>query len=189
MATLGEVTTEISDMAQRFSSTRRGARLARRLAQAQLDIWGVPYGCALSDDVGLVVGELAANAVLHGRVAGRDFELRLEYGRGNVRVMVSDTRGDKGPMDGPVDPWSAEGGRGLLVVAAVAREWGVAGRAPGKTVWAEVGDTPSGRRQGGADPNGVSRVLQEVVPGPAFGASDGVAGGESSKGSSAGGLG
>ncbi|MFE3556805.1 ATP-binding protein [Streptomyces sp. NPDC059193] len=84
-------------MAQRFSSTRRGARLARRLAQAQLDIWGIPYGCALSDDVGLVVGELAANAVLHGRLPGRDFELRLEYGGGNVRVMVSDTRSEAGP--------------------------------------------------------------------------------------------
>ncbi|MET9324884.1 ATP-binding protein [Streptomyces sp. NPDC003038] len=127
---------------QRFSSTRGGARLARLLAQSQLAFWGVPYGCGLSDDVGLVVAELAANAVLHGRVAGRDFELRLDYdGRENVRVLVSDTRGDKGPPaePGPVDPWSAEGGRGLLVVAAVAREWGVAAREPGKTVWAEVG--------------------------------------------------
>ncbi|WP_323179928.1 ATP-binding protein [Streptomyces sp. NBC_00555] len=176
------MTTEKSDMAQRFSSTPRGARLARRLAQAQLAFWGVPFGCELSDDVGLVVGELAANAVLHGRVAGRDFELRLEYAGGNVRVMVSDTRGDKAPVDGPVDPWSAEGGRGLLVVAAVAREWGVVARGPGKTVWAQVGDMPSGRRQDGADPNGVSRVFQEAVPGPASTA-------ESGKGSSAGGLG
>ncbi|MEU9234647.1 ATP-binding protein [Streptomyces subrutilus] len=131
-------------MAQRFSSTRRGARLARRLAQAQLDIWGIPYGCALSDDVGLVVGELAANAVLHGRLPGRDFELRLEYGGGCVRVMVSDGRSEKEPPDAPapVDPWSAEDGRGLLLVAAVAREWGVAARGPGKTVWAEVGNAP-----------------------------------------------
>lgn len=134
-------------MAQRFSSTRRGARLARRLAQAQLDIWGIPYGCALSDDVGLVVGELAANAVLHGRLPGRDFELRLEHAAGNVRVMVSDTRRDREPpaSPAPVDPWSAEGGRGLLVVAAVAREWGVVARGPGKTVWAELGTAPPDR--------------------------------------------
>ncbi|WSZ45091.1 ATP-binding protein [Streptomyces sp. NBC_00190] len=127
---------------QRFSATRRGATLARRLAQVQLAFWGVPYGCPLSDDVGLVVAELAANAVLHGQVAGRDFELRLDYdGRGSVRVAVSDTRGDNAPppVPGAVDPWSAEGGRGLLVVAAVAEEWGVTAREPGKTVWAEVG--------------------------------------------------
>ncbi|MGW5847066.1 ATP-binding protein [Streptomyces sp. NPDC055254] len=140
------MTTEISDMAkdfrQRFSSTRRGARLARRLARAQLDLWGVPFDCALSDDVGLVVGELAANAVLHARLPGRDFELRMRYdGRESVRVMVSDADGDTGPPPVPphVDPWSAEGGRGLRLVAAVAREWGVAPRPPGKTVWAEIG--------------------------------------------------
>ncbi|WP_323185996.1 MULTISPECIES: ATP-binding protein [unclassified Streptomyces] len=181
------MTTEKSDMAQRFSSTPRGARLARRLAQAQLAFWGVPFGCELSDDVGLVVGELAANAVLHGRVAGRDFELRLEYGGGNVRVMVSDTRSDKGPPDAPapVDPWSAEDGRGLMVVAAVAREWGVVARGPGKTVWAQVGDTSSVRRQDGAGPKGVVRVPQEAGLGAAFGASSGSSG----KGSSAGGLG
>ncbi|MEU7604640.1 ATP-binding protein [Streptomyces sp. NPDC041003] len=131
---------------QRFSSTRRGARLARRLAQAQLAFWGVPYGCALSDDVGLVVGELAANAVLHGRVPGRDFELRMGYDGGqHVRVAVSDTREDASPPGEPpaVDPWSAEGGRGLLVVQALAREWGVAprGRGPGKTVWADLSGT------------------------------------------------
>ncbi|MFD3542013.1 ATP-binding protein [Streptomyces sp. NPDC058662] len=130
------------DFRQRFSSTRRGARLARRLARAQLDLWGVPFDCPLSDDVGLVVGELAANAVLHGRVPGRDFELRMRYdGRENVRVMVSDADGDAAPPPEPVpvDPWSAEGGRGLRLVAAVAREWGVSARHPGKTVWAEVG--------------------------------------------------
>lgn len=129
------------DFRQRFSSTPRGARLARRLAQAHLELWGVPYGCELSDDVGLVVAELAANAVLHGRVAGRDFELRLEYdGQRTVRVMVSDTCGDKAPPDEPAPavPWVTEGGRGLLVVRALARDWGVAPRVPGKTVWADV---------------------------------------------------
>ncbi|MFG2997718.1 ATP-binding protein [Streptomyces sp. NPDC048340] len=139
------MTTELSDMAldftQRFSATPRGARLARRLAQAQLDLWGVPYGCPLSDDVALVVAELAANAVLHGRVAGRDFEVRLAYDRRRtVRVMVSDTCGDRVPPDGPAPavPWVAEGGRGLAVVRALARDWGVSPRVPGKTVWASV---------------------------------------------------
>lgn len=130
-----------AEFRQLLSATPRGARLARRLAGVQLAAWGIPYGCALAEDVELVVGELAANAVLHGRVPGRDFEIRLGYDGLRVRVEVSDARGDAAPPEAAaaVDPWSAEGGRGLVLVRAVAREWGVGPRAaggPGKTVWA-----------------------------------------------------
>ncbi|MER5480369.1 ATP-binding protein [Streptomyces sp. NPDC002734] len=135
----------VGELVQRFSSTRRGARLARRLAAHQLHTWGVPYDSEGSDAVVLVVAELAANAVLHGRVPGRDFALRLVYdaAAARVRVELSDTRprmprADRG---GPLD----EAGRGLLLVAALARAWGVAPRrGPGKTVWAEV-DLPGVR--------------------------------------------
>ncbi|GAA4798224.1 hypothetical protein GCM10023220_27430 [Streptomyces ziwulingensis] len=124
---------------QRFSATRRGARLARRLATHRLDQWHLPYGSPASDTVTLVVAELAANAVLHGRVPGRDFELRLAYDRtaGLVRVEVSDTHPDHpGPALRP--PADADSGRGLFLVEAVAARWGVAERTgPGKTVWAE----------------------------------------------------
>ncbi|MFE4637637.1 ATP-binding protein [Streptomyces sp. NPDC056773] len=128
-----------AEFRQLLSATPRGARLARRLAGVQLAAWGIPHGCGLADDVELVVGELAANAVLHGRVPGRDFEVRLGYDGLRVRVEVSDARGDRLPSEAVVDPWSAEGGRGLVLVRALAREWGVAPRergAPGKTVWA-----------------------------------------------------
>lgn len=128
-----------AEFRQLLSSTPRGARLARRLAGVQLAAWGIPHGCGLADDVELVVGELAANAVLHGRVPGRDFEVRLGYDGLRVRVEVSDARGDRLPSEAAVDPWSAEGGRGLVLVRALAREWGVAPRergGPGKTVWA-----------------------------------------------------
>lgn len=124
-----------------LSATPRGARLARRLAEVQLAAWGIPHGCTLAQDVELVVGELAANAVLHGRVPGRDFEVRLGYDGLRVRVEVSDARGDRLPLEAVVDPWSAEGGRGLVLVRALAREWGVAPRergGPGKTVWASL---------------------------------------------------
>lgn len=131
----------VSVFAQRFSATRRGARLARRLATHQLDLWGVPYGCSNSDAVTLVVAELAANTILHGRVPGRDFELRLSYDRAAavVRVEVSDTHPDRPDFSAPAHvATDAEGGRGLLLVTVLAARWGVAGRTgPGKTVWAE----------------------------------------------------
>jgi len=132
-----EITLVGTEFVQRFSATRRGARLARRLAVQQLDAWGVPYGCELSDDVAVVVAELAANAVLHGHVTGRDFELRVLPEAGGFRVEVSDARGERRPelcAGGP----GGEGGHGLRLVAALAAEWGVAERVVGKTVWARV---------------------------------------------------
>lgn len=128
--------------AQRLSATRLGASLARRLAVQQLDEWGIPYATHVSDTVALLVAELAANAVLHGRVPGRDFELRLvyEHETGVVRVEVADThQGRPEPSPAPTDAY-ADGGRGLQLVAAIATRWGVSDRTgPGKTVWAETG--------------------------------------------------
>ncbi len=125
---------------QRFSSTPRGARLARRLALHQLDRWGVPYGSETADTVGQLVAELAANAVTHGRVPGRDFELRLSYDSGQrLRVDVSDTRGERRPTAPTAPRPLDEGGRGLLLVEALASRWSVLDRVPvGKTVRAEL---------------------------------------------------
>ncbi|WP_103545936.1 ATP-binding protein [Streptomyces sp. SM1] len=128
--------------AQRFSATRRGARLARRLATHQLDRWRLPYGSPASEAVTLVVAELASNAVLHGHIPGRDFELRLTYDRtaGLVRVEVSDTHPGHPeiPESAGLPSADTDGGRGLLLVEAVADRWGVTERTgPGKTVWAE----------------------------------------------------
>ncbi len=124
---------------QRFSSTPRGARLARRLTTHQLHQWGVAYGSALSDTAALIVAELAANAVTHGRVPGRDCELALLYSPGlHLRIDVSDTRGERRPEAGAAGPLD-EGGRGLLLVEALATRWAVLDRVPvGKTVRAEL---------------------------------------------------
>ncbi|MFE9920221.1 ATP-binding protein [Streptomyces sp. NPDC005774] len=128
--------------ALRFSPTPRGARLARRLASQQTDAWGWPYGSPVHDTVELVVAELAANAVTHGRVPGRDAELRLSRDADGtrLRVEVSDARGERLPVPAADGGPLTEGGRGLALVAALAEEWGVAERpgAPGKTVWALV---------------------------------------------------
>lgn len=133
--------------AQRLSATPRGARLARRLALAQLHAWGIPHGTDAADTVAVIVAELAANAVTHGRVPGRDFELRLSLVPGSVRVEVSDTHtGPRPPGPGAVRPPRAlgENGRGLVLVDALAARWEVLDRQPppGKTVRAEV-DVPN----------------------------------------------
>ncbi|MGW5784438.1 ATP-binding protein [Streptomyces sp. NPDC003757] len=147
--------TAVASFALRFSATPRGARLARRLASHQLDRWGWPYRTPVHDAVELVVAELAANAVTHGRVPGRDAELRLARdAAGRILVEVSDVRGERRPVlaEGRPGPAAdgrglAEDGRGLTLVAALAEAWGVAERpsAPGKTVWAMVADGPAPR--------------------------------------------
>ncbi|NUP19904.1 MAG: ATP-binding protein [Streptomyces sp.] len=128
---------------QRLSATPRGARLARHLALAQLHTWGIPHGSDASEAAAVIVAELAANAVTHGRVPGRDFELRLSLPTGSVRIEVSDTRTEpRPPKPGDVRPPHPldEHGRGLVLVDALADRWEVVDRepAPGKTVRVEV---------------------------------------------------
>ncbi|MGC9496325.1 ATP-binding protein [Streptomyces sp. WG7] len=128
----------------RFTSTPRGARLARRLAAHRLDAWGIPYGTGPHEEIVLVVGELTANAVRHGHVPSRDFHLLLhasEHAR-TVRIEVTDTRTERTPPEPdalPAPDPEDTSGRGLLLVAGLATRWGWHRRpgGPGKTVWAE----------------------------------------------------
>ncbi|KMO99625.1 ATP-binding protein [Streptomyces roseus] len=123
---------------QRFSSTRRGARLARCLAMVELHDWGIPHRSPLSEDAERIVAEFTANAVTHGNAAGRDFELRLTLLGSVLRIEVSDARRERRPAVRP-HAHQAEGGYGLRIVDAVAADWGVTDRLIGKTVWAELG--------------------------------------------------
>lgn len=124
--------------AVQLSATRRGARLARLLATEQLRSWGLPL-----EDAGLVIGELATNAALHGYVPGRDFRILLSVYDDVLRIEVTDTRSDSVPQK--QDPAAdSESGRGLLLVEALSVRWGTEhGPFPRKTVWAEVALTGS----------------------------------------------
>ncbi len=126
----------------RFTSTPRGARLARRLVSHRLDDWGHPYTTPVNETLTLITAELSTNAVCHGHVPGRDFHLRLTLAEGVVRVEVTDTRAEKQlpAARPPATDSLSESGRGLLLVEALADDWGVSPRraAPGKTVWAEL---------------------------------------------------
>ncbi|MFC8422091.1 ATP-binding protein [Streptomyces sp. NPDC057236] len=130
---------------QLLSSTLRGARLARLLTVTELRSRGASQD--LTERAELVVAELAANAVLHGRVPGRCFRLTLvlDPAAGRLRVGVSDALGDLHPHPRPTtaasDPLPT-GGRGLTLVTALADHWDCVPYPPsGKTVRAELVDT------------------------------------------------
>lgn len=138
-----EIVTPVPEFTRRLSATRCGARLARHVALRQLAAWGAPYGTDLAEAVATVVAELAANAVTHGRVPGRDFEVTARLLGRTLRIEVSDTRGElRPPAPGAPRPALgplAETGRGLLLVETLADRWEVLDRVPvGKTVVAEL---------------------------------------------------
>lgn len=88
-------------------------------------------------DVALVVvSELSANAVRHART---QFVVEVTRRRDVVRVAVRDRDGGRpAPACVGVDE---ESGRGLRLVDALSRQWGVSQTSTGKVIWAEVSVT------------------------------------------------
>ncbi|MFF3621347.1 ATP-binding protein [Streptomyces sp. NPDC002467] len=115
-----------------YPRSRQSVASAREFARVTLHAWGVT---PRHDDVLLCVSELATNALLHGVPSGRGYRLRMRRFEGAVRVEVHDSGGGRPRIEDR--DTGAEGGRGLLLVAAVADRWGVGVRVPGKVVWCE----------------------------------------------------
>ena len=103
---------------------------ARALVRETLRDWGL---AGLVDDAALVVTELVTNAVIHG---GSSLRLQLSHGAGAFRIEVVDD-GEGTPEPQPPDT-DAEGGRGIMLVDAMASSWGVESVPGGKMVWAEL---------------------------------------------------
>ena len=106
---------------------------ARRFAgQAAADYGGDPDTIDLTK---LLVTEIATNAVVH---AGSPIRLTVEPEPPDaLRVEVRDD--DPTPPPEPSQPDAdATNGRGLWLVSALARRWGVNRNPKGKTVWFEV---------------------------------------------------
>ncbi|PWJ49058.1 hypothetical protein SAMN06264364_12749 [Quadrisphaera granulorum] len=114
-----------------YPAQLEAVRLARRFVMSVLDAVELG-GCA--DDAGLLVSELAANAVLHAR-SGFSVHLRPTL-EGGVRVEVEDAS----PLPPVHTPHSASAmsGRGLDLVACTAVRWGSHPHGQGKAVWFEV---------------------------------------------------
>ncbi|WP_425827552.1 ATP-binding protein [Streptomyces fractus] len=135
---LAQPPTQVRTFRQLLSCTRRDARLARLLAVTELRAWELPSD--LTERAELVVAELAANAVLHGHLPGRGFRLALAYDPATrrLRIEVTDTREDCPPKSATPDP-TETGGRGLLLVDALADHWDTVPHPPGgKTVYADL---------------------------------------------------
>ncbi|QKW02626.1 ATP-binding protein [Streptomyces sp. NA02536] len=91
------------------------------------------------DDAVLVVSELATNAVRHtlsGSVGGW-FLVVIGLGDDLVRIEVVDQGGDRVPHLCDATG-QEEGGRGLQMIAACAKDWGVKTWPEGRSVWADL---------------------------------------------------
>ncbi len=107
-------------------SVREGRRFARDVVVE----WGLRR---LVDEVQLGVSELITNAVRHAQT---DVELCLRLLDDRLSVEVRDF---EPTLHRPAETRAADplatSGRGLQIVAAVSRDWGVRGLTNGKAVW------------------------------------------------------
>lgn len=87
------------------------------------------------DDALLVASELVTNAVMHAGTRS-SLEVRVDGGRLELRVSDGSRRT---PRPRTLVGGPAEQGRGLVLLQALARSWGVEESADGKTVWAVLG--------------------------------------------------
>jgi anti-sigma regulatory factor (Ser/Thr protein kinase) len=124
-------------------------RLARAAVVEVCRSWGIPW---IVGEAQLIVSELVTNAVQH---AGTEVDLILTLRDGLLHLQVRDT--GFAPALFPIDPAhdalgrsrsSQLGGRGLLLVAALATSCGTTIGALGKTVWASLRVRPEAVHSG-----------------------------------------
>jgi len=115
-----------------FPPDLRAPGQARALTRTELAAWRLTDPSDV-DDIVLMVDELVANAVVHGKGTIR---LRLLLDGLLLRGEIT----DDSPLEPPLAPagerpFDAEDGRGLFLVAMLAAESGCTGDGAGKTVW------------------------------------------------------
>lgn len=119
-------------LAREFDPDPGQVAAVRRFVREVAASWGVEAG-----DLELVVGELAANAVLHARSS---YLVTLCQEAQWVLVEVADHNA-RLPSSTEV-PTRSLSGRGLTIVDRLSRSWGVRPEADGKVVWAELPAPP-----------------------------------------------
>jgi anti-sigma regulatory factor (Ser/Thr protein kinase)/anti-anti-sigma regulatory factor len=122
------------------ASAQSSQRLPAGVASAVVARQAVRDACAawqlrpLVDDAELVVTELVSNAVRH---AGGDMDLVIALRGGYLWLSVRDGSAEL-PCRVMPDPETGEGGRGLILLDAVAADWGTTAVPEGKIVWATL---------------------------------------------------
>ena len=107
----------------------------RHQVRLVLELWNVPD---LALPIEILVSELATNAVRHARTP---FSVTVLWDGFRVRLEVGDAS-PNGLRPRLARYLDREGGRGLLLVDAVADEWGVDFYGDGKTVWLTLSRHP-----------------------------------------------
>ncbi|WP_433232469.1 ATP-binding protein [Actinomadura formosensis] len=116
-----------------LAAETRAASRARDLTARTLRRWHVTDP-AETGDIVLMVDELVTNAVVHGTGPVR-LALCIDGAVLTAEVGDADPAAPAAPAAPPGVPDWSEGGRGLLLVAALATEFGARPAPPGKTVW------------------------------------------------------
>ncbi|MFF7889854.1 SpoIIE family protein phosphatase [Streptomyces sp. NPDC020794] len=111
----------------------QGAQRTRRLLREWLEGWGLS---GMIDEEELLVSEIVTNGLVHG-----DSDVHVYVRRYPERVRVEVRDSDPRPartVTVPREEDQAEGGRGLVIVSALASAWGNSPSGRGKTVWFEL---------------------------------------------------
>ncbi|MEV0405700.1 ATP-binding protein [Actinoallomurus sp. NPDC050550] len=114
-----------------LSPNAAAAPCARLVLKDRLKEWGLTE---LLEDASTVTGELVANAAR----LGQTFAVRLIPEDGALLIEVADSSPDEPQIKDAFGDFDAEGGRGLLIVDALATRWGVRRENQRKVVWARV---------------------------------------------------
>ena len=119
----------------RLDPVPESAGRARRSARTMLNDWRLGH---LVEDVDLVVSELVTNALLHTGegidAAPAPIRLELDLSGGRLTCRVVDSSPLPPMPEEAAD--TAESGRGLVLVDALAAEWDWEDLPDGKAVWA-----------------------------------------------------
>ncbi|MFF0223517.1 SpoIIE family protein phosphatase [Streptomyces sp. NPDC004629] len=110
----------------------RGVQRARLFLRAWLSAWSLK---ALDDEAQLLLSEVVTNALVH---ADSDVDLRVRRYPHHLRVEVRDSDPHPAINVGRPGEAQAEGGRGMMIVSALASAWGNSPSGRGKTVWFEL---------------------------------------------------
>jgi serine phosphatase RsbU (regulator of sigma subunit)/anti-sigma regulatory factor (Ser/Thr protein kinase) len=114
----------------------QGVGYARKWVCEHLRRWGLDM---LNDELELMTSEVVTNALIH---ADSDVDLRLREYPDRVRLEARDAD-PRPPIPSPImisgeAGTHSEHGRGLLIVDALATQWGTSHSGRGKIVWLEV---------------------------------------------------